>query len=511
MKRALISVYDKEGIVEFSKELVDMGWDIISTGGTSQFLRDAGVDTIEITEVTNFPEILDGRVKTLNPRIHGGLLFKRDDSDHIDTINKHHIKPIDMVVNNLYPFEETLANNNSTHEDKIENIDIGGPSMIRAAAKNYNDVTVLIDPKDYKKVIEELKKDGDTSLETRRYLAGKVYRYTAYYDALIGQYFMELDDVLFPEYITLPFKEGRELRYGENPHQRGAFYKTPFETEGTIANFKQLHGKELSFNNINDSNGALNIIKEFVNEPTVVAVKHSNPCGIGSGKTLLKAYERAYESDSSSIFGGVLAMNSQVTRDVAEEINKIFIEIVMAPSYTDEALEVLESKKNIRILEIENIIRSEYKEYDCKKVLGGMLLQERDDILFADELECVTNRAATAEELEDLLFAWKSSKELKSNGVVMVKDKATVGIGVGEVNRYWAVKKAIERAGIKGEGSVLASDGFFPFRDSIEALGKAGVTAIIQPGGSIKDQDCIDEANKHNMAMLFTKVRHFNH
>ena len=228
MKRALISVYDKEGIVEFSKELVDMGWDIISTGGTSQFLRDAGVDTIEITEVTNFPEILDGRVNSLNPRIHGGLLFKRDDSDHVDTINKHHIKPIDMVVNNLYPFEETLANNNSSHEDKIENIDIGGPSMIRAAAKNYNDVTVLIDPKDYKKVIEELKKDGDTSLETRRYLAGKVYRYTAYYDALIGQYFMELDDVLFPEYITLPFKEGRELRYGENPHQRGAFYKTPF-------------------------------------------------------------------------------------------------------------------------------------------------------------------------------------------------------------------------------------------------------------------------------------------
>ncbi len=511
MRRALISVYNKEGIIEFASELVELGWSIISTGGTSKHLNDAGIETIEIMDVTQFPEILDGRVKTLNPRIHGGLLFKRKDKDHIDTVNKHHIQPIDLVVNNLYPFEETMTREGATHEEIIEDIDIGGPSMIRSAAKNFEDVTVVLDPNDYDEVIRELRENGDTTLETRRRLAGKVFRYTAYYDALIGQYFVDLDNLDFPEYITLPFKDVTNLRYGENPHQKAAFYKSPFEVRGTISNYNQLHGKELSFNNINDSNGALNILKEYNEEPTVVAVKHANPCGIGSGETLLEAYQRAYESDTSSIFGGILALNREVDRDVAEEINKIFIEIVMAPSFSKEALEILSSKKNIRLLEIKDIDKKEYSEYDCKKVVGGILFQDRDEVLVSEDLEVVTERQPTDTELDELMFAWKAVKQVKSNGVVIVKDKGTIGIGMGEVNRFWAVENAIKRAGDKIEGSVLASDGFFPFKDSIEALGKAGVKAIIQPGGSIKDKECIEEANKHNIAMVFTHIRHFSH
>lgn len=510
MRRALISVYDKEGIIDFAKELVDLGWSIISTGGTSRHLNNAGIETIDIIDVTQFPEILDGRVKTLNPRIHGGLLYKRKDKDHVDTVKKHHIQAIDLVVNNLYPFEETMTREGASHEEIIEDIDIGGPSMIRSAAKNFEDVTVVIDPSDYDMVLSELKENGDTKLETRRMLAGKVFRYTAYYDALIGQYFVELDNLDFPEYITLPFKDVTNLRYGENPHQKAAFYKSPFEVEGTISNYRQLHGKELSFNNINDSNGALNVLKEY-EEATVVAVKHANPCGIGSGKTLHEAYIRAYESDTSSIFGGILAMNREVDKSVAEEINKIFIEIVMAPSFSDEALEILKTKKNIRLLEIKNIEKKEYKEYDCKKVLGGILFQDRDEVLFGNNLEVVSERQPTDKEFEEMMFAWKAVKQVKSNGVVIVKDKGTIGIGMGEVNRYWAVENAIKRAGDKIEGSVLASDGFFPFKDSIEALGKVGVKAIIQPGGSIRDEECIEEANKHNIAMIFTHVRHFSH
>lgn len=510
MKRALISVYDKEGIVAFSKELKAMGWEIISTGGTFQTLKAAGVEVLNVESVTKFPEILEGRVKTLHPFIHGGLLYKRDDLNHVKTAKKMNIPSIDLVVNNLYPFEETVKRVGVTHEEIIENIDIGGPSMIRAAAKNYKDVTVLVDPKDYKEVLEELKASGDTDLKTRVYLAGKVFNYTAYYDALIAKYFNELQENYFPEILTLSYKKEQALRYGENPHQSAAFYTEFDELKGTLASGKQLHGKELSFNNINDANGALLTLKEF-EEPTIVAVKHSNPCGVGSGKTLLEAYVKAYECDSESIFGGIIAANREIDLDVAIKISEIFIEVLLAPSFTKEAIEVLTKKKNIRLLEIKDIGFTTYKEFDMKKVLGGLLLQKRDDVLLLEDLKVVTTSSPTEEEMKDLLFAWKAAKNIKSNGVVIAKNSATIGIGLGEVNRFWAVESAIKRAKDQVDGSVLASDGFFPFKDSIEVLAEAGIRAIIQPGGSIRDGEVIEEANKHNMIMVFTGMRHFKH
>ena len=510
MKRALISVFDKEGIVEFALELKKLGWEIISTGGTSRTLRETGIDVINVEDITDFPEILDGRVKTLNPYIHGGLLYKRENPSHIKTIKDMNIGPIDMVVNNLYPFEETINKPGVNHEEIIENIDIGGPSMIRAAAKNYEYVTVIVDPKDYEIVIEELRENNETRLFTRRYLARKVFNYTAYYDTLISNYFNELEEIVFPEKLTLAYKSREELRYGENPHQRAAFYKEAGKKEGTLAGAKQLHGKELSFNNINDANGAIVALKEF-DEPTVVAVKHSNPCGIGSGEDILDAYIKAYDCDTESIFGGIIAANREINEKVAKKINEIFIEIVMAPSFTEKALEILRQKKNIRILQIENIKDKKYKELDIKKVLGGLLIQDRDLLLLGEELEVVTKTKPTEEEMKDLLFAWKAAKSVKSNGVVIAKDGGTIGIGLGEVNRSWAVKNAIERAGDKVKGAVLASDGFFPFKDSIELLAKAGVSAIVQPGGSKRDGEVIEEANKNGISMILTGIRHFKH
>jgi phosphoribosylaminoimidazolecarboxamide formyltransferase/IMP cyclohydrolase len=510
MKRALISVYDKTGIVDFALVLNKLGWEIISTGGTSKVLKEAKINVIEIDEITKFPEILDGRVKTLHPNIHGGILYKRDNKEHINTLKKLNINSIDMVVNNLYPFEETIKKQGVTQEEIIENIDIGGPSMIRAAAKNYKDVTVVVDPSDYEMVLNELKIRGETTIKTRQYLAGKVFQYTAYYDSLISNYFNKLESLRFPETFTLSFKNKKELRYGENPHQKAAFYKEGENLEGTIAGATKLHGKELSFNNINDGNGALEILKEF-EEPTIVAVKHANPCGIGSGENLLEAYNKAYECDKISIFGGIIAANREIDEKVAKRINEIFIEIIMAPSFTKEALDILTSKKNIRILQIPNIMKKDYHSYDIKKVLGGILIQERDTKLLREELKVVTKRKPTDKEMEDLLFGWKAVKSVKSNSVLLAKDKATIGIGMGEVNRVWAVEAAIERAGAKVKGSVLASDGFFPFKDSVEALGKAGVTAIIQPGGSIRDEETIIEADKNNIAMVFTGIRHFKH
>ena len=510
MKIALISVYDKRGIVDFSLELSKLGWGIISTGGTSKILKEAGIKVVDVSEITKFPEILGGRVKTLHPNIHGGLLYKRDNEEHVKTIKDLDIKSIDMVINNLYPFEETVKKEGVTQEEVIENIDIGGPSMIRAAAKNYKDVTVIVEPLDYEKVLDELKSKGETSIELRQYLARKVFEYTAYYDSLISNYFNRLESIDFPEKISLSFKDKEELRYGENPHQKAAFYKEVDNLEGTIAGAKKLHGKELSFNNINDGNGALEILKEF-EEPTIVAVKHANPCGIGSGKDLLTAYNKAYESDKISIFGGIIAANREIDEEVAKRINEIFIEIVMAPSFSKEALEVLTAKKNIRILEISNIMKKGYLSYDIKKVLGGILIQERNTQLLGEELKVVTNREPTDKEMEDLIFGWKAVKGVKSNGVLLAKDKGTIGIGMGEVNRVWAVKAAIERADDKVKGSVLASDGFFPFKDSVEALAKAGVTAIIQPGGSLRDEESIMEADKNGIAMVFTGMRHFKH
>lgn len=510
MKRALISVWDKTGIVEFSKKLKELGWEIISTGGTKKILEDADIDVIDISEVTGFPEAFDGRVKTLHPNIHGGLLHIRDNKEHVKTLEELDIKPIDLVVNNLYPFKETISKENVTHEEIIENIDIGGPSMIRAAAKNYKYVTVVVDPMDYEIIIDELERKGEVSLETRKSLASKVFEYTSNYDSLISNYFNQINNIDFPETITLTFENKRNLRYGENPHQKAAFYSEVGDNSGTITGVKQLHGKELSFNNINDANGALEILKEF-EEPTVVAVKHANPCGIGSGKNILEAYKKAYESDKVSIFGGIIAANRQVDEEMAKLVNSIFIEVIIAPSYTEEAVKVLSSKKNIRILELKDIMKNDYKSYDMKKVLGGLLIQERDTSLLKEDIKVVTERKPTESEMEELLFAWKAVKNVKSNSVVLVKDKGTIGIGMGQTNRIWAVEQAIEHGGEKVRGSVLASDGFFPFGDSIKALAKAGVTAVIQPGGSIRDEESIKAADENNIAMVFTHMRHFKH
>lgn len=510
MKRALISVYDKSGIVKFAKALEKLGWEIISTGGTFDTLKRHEIDVKEVSDLTGAVEILNGRVKTLHPKVHGGILYKRDDEDHLKTIEEMEIPSIDMIVNNLYPFEETVKREDVSHEEIIENIDIGGPTMLRSGAKNYKDVTVVLDPADYERVLVELENNGDTSIKTRQYLARKVFNYVAYYDVLISNYFNQLEDEEYPEYFTLGYKEIQELRYGENPHQKAKFYGENGGLTGTLNGAKQLHGKELSFNNINDANGALMALKEF-DGPTVVAVKHANPCGIGSAENIYDAYIKAYDCDPVSIFGGIVAINREVEKNLAEKLNEIFLEVIMAPSFTEEALEILQAKKNIRLLLIDDIEKNDYTEKDMKKVLGGLLVQDRDDKALEGDMKIVTERKPSEAELKDLKFAWRVAKVEKSNGVTLVKNGATIAIGQGEVNRIWAVENSIDRAGEKIQGAVLASDGFFPFSDSIEALEKAGIKAIIQPGGSIRDEEVIEAANKADIAMIFTGVRHFKH
>ena len=510
MKRALISVFDKTGIVEFSKGLIELGWDIISTGGTYKLLKDNNIEVREVEEVTNFPEILDGRVKTLNPFIHGGILFKRDEKSHIEKIEELGILGIDMVVNNLYPFEETIHKDGVTKEEIIENIDIGGPSMIRAAAKNFKDVIVLVHPKDYDKVLVGLRENGEIDIETKKDFAKKVFNYTAYYDALIAQYFNEQLGDDFPEFLTLPYKKKSQLRYGENPHQRASFYIDHDGLEGTIAGMKQLHGKELSYNNINDANGAISLLKEF-SEPTVVALKHANPCGVGSAENIEDAFKKAYECDKQSIFGGIVAINRQVTKALSESLKEIFLEIIIAPSFSKEAIEILTQKKNVRLLVIDHLSEWNYKRASIKQVDGGLLVQDKNMDLFVEDLNIVTDEFPTDSEIDDMIFAWKVAKHISSNGVVIAKDNATLGIGLGEVNRFWAVEKAIQRAGEDVKGAVLASDGFFPFKDSIEAIGEAGIACIIQPGGSIKDDEVVKEANESKIKMAFTDIRHFRH
>ncbi len=510
MKRALISVFDKTGIVEFTQKLVDLGWEIISTGGTSRKLKEAGIDVIDVSDITEFPECFDGRVKTLHPKIHGGLLYLRDNNEHVAKLEELDITPIDIVVNNLYPFKETILRDGVTHEEIIENIDIGGPSMLRAAAKNYKFVTVAVDPTDYDKIIEELEKYGEVQLNTKEYLAAKVFQHTSNYDTLISNYFNKKTNAEMQDKISFTFEKKQELRYGENPHQKAAYYTSIQGTEGTLSEAVQLHGKELSFNNINDTNGALEILKEF-EELTVVAVKHANPCGIGSGKNIEEAFKKAYECDKVSIFGGIIATNGEIDESTANLINNIFIEVVVAPSYSEEALKILKSKKNIRLLKLSNITKNDYKAYDIKKVLGGILVQERDNMLIKDGLKVVTDRKPTEEEMKDLLFAWKAVKNTKSNGIVLAKDSGTVAIGPGQVSRIWALENAIKQAGDKAKGSVMASDAFFPFSDCVEAAAKVGVTAIIQPGGSIRDEESINMANKLGIAMVFTGMRHFKH
>jgi phosphoribosylaminoimidazolecarboxamide formyltransferase / IMP cyclohydrolase len=513
IKRALISVSDKTGIVDMAKELTNYGVEIISTGGTAKTLSEAGLKVVNISDITGFPECLDGRVKTLHPNVHGGLLAIRDNAEHMKQIKELGIEPIDIVIINLYPFKQTILKGHVELEEAIENIDIGGPTMLRAAAKNYQDVVVIVDPSDYKTVLDELKSSNEISLKTKFKLAYKVFEHTSHYDTLIAKYLRDkLGEEFFPETLSLTFEKVQEMRYGENPHQKAVFYKEIGANVGCITAAKQLHGKELSYNNINDTNGALELLKEF-DEPTVVAVKHANPCGVASAATIYEAYVKTYEADPVSIFGGVIAANREIDGKTAEEINKIFVEIVIAPSFSKEALDVLTQKKNIRLLQLDNIsAKLPAGTYDMKKVAGGLLVQDyNNELVNTEDIECVTDTKPSDEDMEDLIFAMKVVKHTKSNGIALAKSKQSLGVGPGQTNRIMAAKIAIEYGGDRTKGAVLASDAFFPFEDCVEAAAAAGIKAIIQPGGSMNDQKSIDACNKFGIAMVFTGMRHFKH
>ena len=510
MKRALISVSDKSGLVPFVTKLVGLGFEIISTGGTKIVLEDAGLKVISIDEVTGFPEILEGRVKTLHPVVHGGLLAKRNDDYHVLQVKENGIEYIDLVCVNLYPFAQTLANPDSTHEDKIENIDIGGPSMLRSAAKNFNDVTVVVDANDYDLITSELKDLGVTTLRTRQMLAGKVFNHTAAYDAMIAGYFNKVNEIVMPEKLTKTYELAGELRYGENPHQVAAFYKEQSMHDYSVVSSIQLHGKELSYNNIADANAALEIIAEF-DLPAVVAVKHMNPCGVGIGTDIDEAFQKAHDADPVSIFGGIIALNRTVTVETATKLNGIFLEIVLAPDFEPSALEILQAKKNIRLLKTS---MSDGKTYAQRvvSIKGGLLVQEADSKeLMDNDLTVVTEIKPSSEDVRQLLFGMRVVKHVKSNAIAIVKDGMTIGIGAGQMNRVGAAKIALEQAGDKARGAYLASDAFFPMSDTVELAAKYGIKAIIQPGGSIKDEDSVKACEIHGITMIMTGFRHFKH
>jgi len=510
MKRALISVSDKTGLIPFATRLVELGYEIISTGGTKIALEESGLNVLNIDEVTGFPEILEGRVKTLHPMVHGGLLAKRDSDLHISQVKENNISYIDLVCVNLYPFANTLLNEASTHAEKIENIDIGGPSMLRSAAKNFNDVTVVVDATDYELVLNELTASGQTSLKTRQYLAGKVFNHTAAYDALIAGYFNSVNEETVPQKLTQTYELVQHLRYGENPHQQAAFYKTLGHHDYSVVSSEQLHGKELSFNNIADANAALEIVAEF-DAPAAVAVKHMNPCGVGIGADVDEAFKKAYEADPMSIFGGIVALNRTVTVETARVLNSIFLEIILAPDFEPEALEILKGKKNVRILKTPMTNKASGVKR-MVSVNGGMLVQEADTVnLNETEVTVVTKEAPTAEDLLQLRFGMAVVKHVKSNGIALVKDGMTIGIGAGQMNRVGAARIALEQAGEKAKGAYLASDAFFPMSDTIELAATFGIKGVIQPGGSIKDQDSIDACDKLGISMVTTGVRHFKH
>ena len=513
-KRALISVSDKAGIVELAQELKKLGWDIISTGGTKVALDNAGVDTIAIDDVTGFPEMMDGRVKTLHPNIHGGLLARRDLDSHLEAAKDNQIELIDLVVVNLYPFKETILKPDVTYADAVENIDIGGPSMLRSAAKNHASVTVVVDPADYAVVLNELAANGETSYETRQRLAAKVFRHTAAYDALIAEYFTAQVGETKPEKLTLTYDLKQPMRYGENPQQDADFYQKGLPTAYSIASAKQLNGKELSFNNIRDADAAIRIIRDFKDRPTVVALKHMNPCGIGQADDIETAWDYAYESDPVSIFGGIVVLNRAVDEATAQKMHGVFLEIIIAPSYSDEALEILTTKKkNLRILELPFDAQDASEvEAEYTGVVGGLLVQNQDVVKESPaDWQVVTKRQPTETEATALEFAWKAIKYVKSNGIIVTNDHMTLGVGPGQTNRVASVRIAIDQAKDRLDGAVLASDAFFPFADNVEEIAKAGIRAIIQPGGSVRDQESIEAADKHGLTMIFTGVRHFRH
>ncbi|AXF57527.1 bifunctional phosphoribosylaminoimidazolecarboxamide formyltransferase/IMP cyclohydrolase [Salicibibacter kimchii] len=507
MKRALISVSDKTGIVDFAKALQEADFEIVSTGGTKRALEEAGVQVVGISEVTNFPEILDGRVKTLHPAIHGGLLANREKEAHREALHEHSIAPIDLVVVNLYPFKETIKKKGVEDADAIENIDIGGPAMLRAAAKNHAHVAVVTDPGDYSQVLEEARGNG-LRFDTRRHLAAKAFRHTAAYDALVADY---MTDEVFPETLTLTYEKKQALRYGENPHQGASFYQHPLPAVTSLAAAEQLHGKELSYNNINDSNAAFALVSEFSDTKAAVAVKHTNPCGVGIGDTLPRAFEEAYAADPVSIFGGIVAVNDRVDADTAEQLANIFLEVVIAPDYSRNALDILQKKKNIRLLKVD-MGGDRNVPHALTSVSGGMLVQEDDVKGLADtDVKVATKRAPTSEEWRRLEFAWRVVKHVKSNAIVLTKGNRTIGVGAGQMNRVGAAEITIAQAQSDAEGSMLASDAFFPMKDTMEVAVKAGVTAVIQPGGSKRDQESIDVADDAGITMVFTGMRHFRH
>ena len=502
-KRVLISVSDKSGLTEFAQFLEKNNYQLISTGGTFKHLKDAGLSPIQIDEVTNFPEMLDGRVKTLHPKVHGGLLAVRDNREHMDTVAEHGIELIDMVVVNLYPFFEN-AGKNIPLDEKVEFIDIGGPSMLRSAAKNFKSVTVITNVEDYEKVKSEIETSGDTTLETRKTLAGKVFNLTSAYDAAISKMLLEEE---YPQYLNASYKKVSDLRYGENPHQSAAYYVSTVEN-GAMKDFEQLGGKELSFNNLRDMDLCWKVVNEFKNEMACCAVKHSTPCGVAIGNTAVETYTKTFECDPVSIFGGIVAMNYKVDAATAEELGKTFLEIVMAVDFEEKALEILRQKKNLRIIKIKNPVSD---KQTWVKIDGGLLVQDCDN-QFSEEIKVVTEKQPTEEQRKALLFAQRVVKYVKSNAIVVSNGTQALGIGGGQVNRIWATQQAVERAKEKFSGElVLASDAFFPFRDVVDFCAEKDIKAIIQPGGSIKDEESIEAANQHGIPMLLTGMRHFLH
>ena len=515
--KALISVSDKTGVVEFAKGLVALGWEILSTSGTMKLLKESGVPVTSVSDVTGFPEICDGRVKTLHPKIHGALLARRDIPEHMKELKDNDIETIDLVCVNLYPFRETIAKPDVTMEDAVEHIDIGGPSMLRSAAKNWESVTVVCNPADYETVLSEIKAGGNTTRETRLKLSAKAYTHTAEYDMAISTYMRAQAGL--PEKLFLEYDLKQELRYGENPHQEAKFFASTVKEPFSLATAEQLNGKELSYNNIQDANATLNIAREF-DEPFCVGVKHMNPCGSATGKTIAEAWKKAYEADKTSIFGGIVAANREIDLETAQMLKPIFLEIVMAPSFAPDALELLCSKKNLRVLKVDmskdNTVRKQYVSMN-----GGMLVQDRDintKPVAADQ--CVTELKPTVDQLADMEFAWKIVKHVKSNAIVVAKGGMTYGVGAGQMNRIGSAEIALKQAqntlkeegkDIMTEGLVLASDGFFPFNDCVALAAEYGIKAIVQPGGSIRDEDSIKLANEKGITMLFTGERHFKH
>ena len=505
--RALVSVYDKKGIIEFSKALIELGWEIISTGGTLIALKDAGLEVTSVDDVTQFQEILDGRVKTLHPAVHGGILNRRDNEKDQGEMKDLGLQSIDMVVNNLYPFEETVKNPESTDADIIENIDIGGPSMIRAAAKNFKDVIIVTDPSDYTEIVELLKEDT-LNVNYRQQLATKAFQLTAFYDSMIAQTFaLKGQNEKWPTYRVAGYRFNEELRYGENPHQEAVYYENPLAADYEL---KQLHGKQLSYNNYNDMKACLDLVVEF-EDPVSVAIKHNNPCGVAIGESALDAYTKAYSVDPHSIFGGIVGFNREIDEETAEKLSELFLEIILAPHFTKEALEVLTKKKNIRLIEVSNIESFTGQKLTAKEAIGGLLVQDQDlDLVNKEGLKLVTEREPSEAELKELDFAWKVAKHVSSNGMVVAKDGKAIGLGHGEVRRVWALEKALERSEFSLDDAVVASDGFF-FADTIDTLNKHNIKAIVQPGGSVQDEKVIEAANEHAITVLFTGMRHFTH